>query len=312
MIFGAARVAVLVPCFNEAASIGKVVADFLAVLPRAQIYVFDNGSTDATCAVARAAGAVVGMERRRGKGHVLRRMFADVDADCYIMVDGDDTYDASVAGAVVRQVIEGGFDFVNVARRSSHVEAYRRGHRFGNRVLTGMVRWSFGRQSSDMLSGYKGFSRRFVKSFPAMSGGFETETELVVHALELRMPMCEISADYRERPAGSQSKLRTYRDGARIAWLISRLIKDERPLPFFGFLGAALCVLGTAISVPVVATYFRTGLVPRLPTALLSVALVLLGWLCIFAGIILDVVTKSRQEMKRLSYLSIGKFAEPQ
>ena len=235
-------------------------------------------------------------------------MFADIEADCYILVDGDDTYDASVATKVISTLTREGCDFVNVARVSTSTEAYRPGHRFGNLVLTQMVRSFFGRESSDMLSGYKGMSRRFVKSFPAMSGGFETETELTVHALEMRMPMAEIAAPYRERPSGSTSKLRTYRDGARIVMLISRLVKDERPLQFFGTLGLAVGCLGLLLGLPVVLTFFETGLVPRLPTAVLSVGLVVLAWLAIFAGLILDVVTKARQEFKRLTYLSIKRF----
>ena len=271
-------IAVLIPCFNEAAAIVSVVEGFRRALPSATVYVYDNNSTDGTGELAGAAGAIVRTEPQRGKGNVVRRMFADIDADCYLMVDGDDTYDASVAGEISDMVIRQGYDFVNVARSSTAVEAYRRGHRLGNRVLTEMVRSFFGRDTSDMLSGYKALSRRFVKSFPAMSGGFETETELTVHALEMRMPMAEIFAPYRERPAGSVSKLRTYQDGARIL-------------------------------MPVVFTFFETGLVPRLPTAVLSVGLVLIAWLSIFTGVILDVVTKARQELKRLTYLSIERHS---
>ena len=302
------RVAVLVPCYNESLTVERVVAGFRKALPTATIYVYDNNSTDDTARRATSAGAIVRIERRQGKGHVIRRMFADVEADCYVLVDGDDTYDPSVAPIVAGMIIQEGCDFVNVARVSTSTEAYRRGHRLGNLVLTQMVRWFFGRESSDMLSGYKGMSRRFVKSFPAMSGGFETETELTVHALEMRMPMTEIGAPYRERPSGSTSKLRTYRDGARIVMLISRLVKDERPLQFFGALGLAVGCLGLLLGLPVVLTFFETGLVPRLPTAVLSVGLVVLAWLAIFAGLILDVVTKARQEFKRLTYLSIRRF----
>lgn len=299
------RIAVLVPCYNEALTIVAVVEGFRAALPDASIYVYDNNSSDDTMRLAREAGAVVRIERRQGKGHVVRRMFADIDADCYILVDGDDTYDAGVSAQLGRMVLDEGHDFVNVARQSTAVEAYRPGHRFGNVALTAIVRAIFGRQTSDMLSGYKALSRRFVKSFPAMSGGFETETELTVHALELRMPVGEIAAPYRERPSGSTSKLRTYRDGTRILLLISRLIKDERPFQFFGTLGLTLGLFGILLGIPVVLTYFEIGLVPRLPTAILSVGLVVLGCLSIFAGIILDVVTKARQELKRLAYLSM-------
>ena len=259
------RVAVLVPCYNEATTIKLVVDGFRRAVPDATIYVYDNNSTDGTVARAREAGAIVRIERRQGKGHVVRRMFADIEADCYILVDGDHTYDASVAGRLAASVTEDGNDFVNVARVSAADEAYRPGHRFGNKVLTGMVRSFFGRETSDMLSGYKGLSRRFVKSFPAMSGGFETETELTVHALEMRMQMAEFSAPYRERPEGSTSKLKTYRDGTRILLLISRLVKDERPLQFFGTLGMLLCLFGVLIGLPIVLTFFETGLVPRLP-----------------------------------------------
>ena len=305
---GDARLAILIPCYNEGLTIGRVVASFRDALPEAAVYVYDNNSTDDTAEQARAMGAIVRIERRQGKGHVIRRMFADIDADCYILVDGDDTYDPCVASQVRGMITRDSYDFVNVARISTSTEAYRPGHRFGNVMLTQMVRSFFGREISDMLSGYKGLSRRFVKSFPAMSGGFETETELTVHALEMRMPMAEIAAAYKERPTGSVSKLHTFRDGARIVMLISRLIKDERPLQVFGSLGLLVGTLGILLGLPVVLTFFETGLVPRLPTAVLSVGLVMLGWLSIFAGLILDVVTKARQEFKRLTYLSIRRF----
>ena len=297
-------IAILVPCYNEASTIGLVIDAFNRSIPEAIVYVYDNNSTDGTAERAEAAGAIVKIERRQGKGHVVRRMFADIEADCYILVDGDHTYDATVAARLSTLVTHEGYDFVNVARTSTADNAYRPGHKLGNKVLTGMVRSFFGRETSDMLSGYKALSRRFVKSFPAMSGGFETETELTVHALEMRMPMAEFSAPYRERPEGSTSKLRTYRDGTRILLLISRLVKDERPLQFFGSLGIILCLCGVLIGAPIVLTFIETGLVPRLPTAVLSVGLVVLGWLSIFSGIILDVVTKARHEFKRLMYLS--------
>ncbi len=297
------------PCYNEATTIVSVVQGFRCELPSATVFVYDNNSTDGTAQLAESAGAVVRIERRQGKGNVVRRMFADIDAECYILVDGDDTYDPAVAQRVTQMVLVEGNDFVNVARVSTAALAYRPGHKLGNRVLTQMVRLFFGRETSDMLSGYKGLSRRFVKSFPAMSGGFETETELTVHALEMRLPMAEISAAYKERPSGSTSKLRTYRDGARILMLISRLVKDERPLQFFGSLGILICAIGCVIGFPIVLTFFETGLVPRLPSAVLSVGLVVLGWLTIFSGIILDVVTKARHELKRLTYLSISRSA---
>jgi glycosyltransferase involved in cell wall biosynthesis len=301
-------VAVLVPCYNEETTIGAVVSDFKVALPNARIFVCDNNSSDATAAKAREAGATVSFERRQGKGQVVRRMFADIEADLYILVDGDDTYDASAAQKLVDVMIGEGYDLVNVARETTAVDAYRPGHRLGNMVLTQIVRVVFGRETTDMLSGYKGLSRRFVKTFPALSAGFETETELTVHALELRMPIGEIVANYRERPQGSVSKLRTYRDGMRILFLIGRLIKDERPLQFFGLLGIAISIVGLILVAPVLITYFETGLVPRLPTAVLSLGCFMLGALSILAGIILDVVTKTRQEIKRLSYLSMLQF----
>ena len=304
-----AVIAILSPCRNEAATIAQVVEGFRTNLPGCDIFVYDNCSSDDTVARALAAGATVRSEQRQGKGHVVRRMFADIDADCYVLVDGDDTYDPAAAGEAVDLVLREGCDFVNIARVATGTAAYRSGHRLGNRVLNRIVQTFFGRQISDMLSGYKVLSRRFVKSFPAMSRGFETETELTVHALEMRMPMAEISAPYKERPAGSTSKLRTYRDGVAILLVISRLIKDERPLAFFGLIGLGVVLLGIVLSIPVIVTFFETGLVPRFPTAILSVGLIMLGWLSIFTGIILDVVTKARQEIKHLTYLSIDRRA---
>jgi glycosyltransferase involved in cell wall biosynthesis len=297
------KIAVLVPCFNEELTVGKTVTDFREALPLATIYVYDNNSTDHTVDSARAAGAVVRNEPRRGKGNVVRRMFADVDADVFVLVDGDATYDAKAAPRMVRRVIDERLDFVNGARVSQSMDAYRRGHRFGNYVLTAMVRSIFGRQFTDMLSGYKVFSRRYVKSFPAMSRGFEIETELTVHALELRMPSGEELTAYGERPSGSVSKLSTFRDGSRILRLIFDLIRNERPLQFFGLAGVALILVAVALAVPLVQTYFETGLVPRLPTAVLSVGLIIIGFLSFLAGLILDVVATMRSEMKRLAYL---------
>jgi glycosyltransferase involved in cell wall biosynthesis len=301
-------IAVLVPCYNEEITIGKVVTDFRSALPAADIYVYDNNSKDRTSDVARTAGAIVRQEARQGKGNVVRRMFADIEADVYVLVDGDDTYDAAVAGQLVERLIDDQLDFINGMRVSTAEAAYRAGHRFGNWLLTGLVREIFGRQFNDMLSGYKILSRRFVKSFPAMSSGFETETELAVHALELRMPSAEVETIYKERPPGSVSKLRTYSDGAQIMMLIARLVKDERPLRFFGVLGLALIALAIVLSIPLLSTYLETGLVPRFPTALLSVALVIIGVLCFFAGLVLDMTTKTRREMKRLIYLSLPIF----
>jgi hypothetical protein len=304
----APAIAILIPCFNEALTIARVIQGFRQGLPQARIYVYDNNSTDGTAGLAEDAGAEVRVERRQGKGHVVRRMFADIEADCYVLVDGDDTYDAEAAAAMSALVLEHGYDFINASRVTEAALAYRRGHRFGNRLLTRTVQLFFGRHTSDMLSGYKALSRRFVKSFPAMSGGFEIETELTVHALEMRMPMREIAAPYRERPTGSASKLRTVQDGMRILLLIARLVKDERPRQVFGLLGLAAGAAGLLLGLPVVLAFLDTGLVPRLPTAVLSVGLVLIGWLSIFAGIILDVVAKGRRETKRLAYLAVKRF----
>jgi glycosyltransferase involved in cell wall biosynthesis len=305
------RIAVLLPCLNEAAAITGVVRAFRAALPTATVYVYDNNSTDDTAALAAAAGAEVRHEPRAGKGNVVRRMFADLEADIYILADGDDTYDASAASRLLDQFLAEELDFLNAARVHESREAYRPGHRLGNFVLTKLVRAVFGRQLNDMLSGYKVLSRRFVKSFPAMSSGFEIETELAVHALELRMPMAEAAAAYAERPSGSASKLRTIRDGTRILLLIARLVKDERPLQFFGLLGLLLIVLGIGFGTPVVLNYLQTGLVPRLPTAVLSLGLIIIGMISIFSGLIMDMVTFSRREMKRLFYLSIPRSGRP-
>jgi glycosyltransferase involved in cell wall biosynthesis len=298
------NIAILVPCFNEELTVGKTVAAFREALPLATVYVYDNNSTDRTIAVAKAAGAVVRSETRQGKGNVVRRMFADIDADIFVLVDGDATYEAEAAPRMVGRAIDENLDFVNGARVSRSMEAYRRGHRFGNYVLTAMVRSIFGRQFTDMLSGYKVFSRRYVKSFPAMSRGFEIETELTVHALELRMPCAEESTTYGERPSGSVSKLNTFRDGARILRLIFDLVRNERPLQFFGLAGLVLILTAVALAIPIAETYLETGLVPRLPTAVLVVGLIVVGFLSSLAGLILDVVATMRSEMKRLAYLS--------
>ena len=299
------RVAVLIPCFNEEAAIGKVVTDFRLALPNAAIYVYDNNSTDHTMLEARAAGAVVRSEMLQGKGHVVRRMFADVEADFFVLVDGDDTYDATAAPRMLQVMLDHHCDMVSAARTTSHEGAYRLGHRLGNRVLTGMVRWVFGKGVSDMLSGFRVFSRRFVKSFPAMASGFETETEFTVHALALHMPMQEVAVSYRGRPAGSRSKLRTVSDGLRILRAILALIEQERPMQSFAVTALVLLLSGLLIGAPVVVTYLQTGLVPRLPTALLSTGLVLLAFLSLTCGLILDSVSRGRKELKRLAYLSI-------
>jgi glycosyltransferase involved in cell wall biosynthesis len=298
-------IAVLVPCYNEAMTIREVIAGFRSALPSAQVYVYDNGSTDNTSTIAEAAGATVRVEARRGKGNVVRRMFADVNADVFVLVDGDGTYDAAAAPALIDRLITDGLDFVNAARKPTDSRSFPAGHRLGNWVLSRLVRWIFGPQFSDMLSGYKALSRRFVKSFPAMSRGFETETELAVHALELRMPCGEEEAGYRQRPEGSESKLRTFRDGIKILMLILRLVKDERPLQFFSLISLLLFAIAGLLIVPVVVTYVETGLVPRLPTAILALGLVIIGTLSFFAGLILEMTTRTRQELKRLVYLSL-------
>jgi glycosyltransferase involved in cell wall biosynthesis len=303
-------VAVLIPCYNEAAAIAKVVADFRAALPRARIYVYDNNSSDGTVAAARDAGAVVRTEPLQGKGHVVRRMFADVEADVFVLVDGDDTYDAAVAPEMLRLMLDRQLDMVTGARLTEETAAYRRGHRVGNAVLTGLVRRIFGDRVSDMLSGYRVFSRRFVKSFPALAVGFETETEFTVHALELKMPIGEVVTAYRGRPPGSVSKLRTYADGVRILRAIVLLVKEERPLQFFAAIGGVLLLAGFGIGLPVVVEFLRTGFVARLPSAVLATGFVLLSFLTFVCGLVLDTVTHGRREMRRLAYLAItGKAA---
>jgi len=299
------RIAVLVPCYNEALTVAAVVAGLQATLPDAAIYVYDNNSTDGTAEVARAAGAEVRFEKAPGKGNVVRRMFADVEADWYIMVDGDATYDASAAPRLIATAIEGGYDMVNVAREEAGEKAYRRGHRFGNRLLTGLVGAIFGSRTRDMLSGYKVFSRRFVKSFPAMSSGFEIETELMVHVLELRLPVAEISAPYGERPEGSTSKLATYRDGFIILRLIGILVQRERPLEVFSAVAGLLMLVSLGLGLPVVWTFLETGTVPKLPTAVLSASLMLAAFLSVAVGLILSAITHTRREMKRLTYLAL-------
>lgn len=299
------KIAVIIPCYNEEHSIAEVVRGFSEALPGARIYVFDNNSTDDTVAIASAAGASIRREPLQGKGHVVRRMFADVEADAYVMADGDSTYDPSYAASMVNRLFDERLDMVVGTRAASHVDAYRTGHRFGNRLLTFAVANLFGNRFSDILSGYRVFSRRFVKSFPAMSTGFEIETELTIHALELQLPVAEIATPYRIRVTGSTSKLRTYADGFKIVRLIVVLYKNERPLKLFSTIAAVLLAVALALGIPLVITFIKTGLVPRQPTAILSTGLVLLSALSLVSGLILDTVTRGRREMRRLAYLSI-------
>jgi glycosyltransferase involved in cell wall biosynthesis len=300
----APRVAVILPCYNEEAAIAATVAGFRTALPQAAVYVYDNNSTDRTAEIARAAGAIVRLETMQGKGRVIRRAFADVEADIYVMADGDATYDAAAAPALIQRLLDEQLDMVVGARASEVEAAYRRGHRFGNRVLTGLLARLFGRSFSDILSGYRVFSRRFVKSFPILSTGFEIETEISIHALELRMPVAEIVTRYAARPEGSASKLSTWRDGWRILNTIVTLFRIERPVLFFGGIGLVLALLSLLLVAPLVATYIATGLVPRLPTAVLVTGLMIVAVLCFFTGLMLDTVVRGRLEVRRLAYLS--------
>ena len=298
------RIAVLLPCFNEETAIAATVAGFRAALPSATVYVYDNNSSDRTCELAAAAGAVVRTERQQGKGHVVRRMFADIDADVYLMADGDLTYDPKAAPAMVDQLLAEQLDMVVGTRKHEEKEAYRGGHVLGNRIFTGLLSGLFGRSFSDIFSGYWLFSRRFVKSFPVLSSGFEIETEISVHALELRMPVGEVETVYAARPEGSESKLSTFSDGWRILTTIVTLYRIERPVLFFGTIGALLLAAAILLSIPLVVTYLHTGLVPRFPTAILATGLVIVAVLCFFAGLILDTVTRGRREVRRLAYLA--------
>ena len=299
------KVAVLVPCHNEEATIGAVVRDFRAYLPEAIVYVYNNNSTDKTVEVALEVGAVVREESFPGKGNVVRRMFSDIEADIYVLVDGDDTYHAASSPKLIQHLIDKNLDMVNGARITEIAEAYRFGHQFGNWLLTTLVATIFGNQFRDMLSGYRIFSKRFTKSFPALSTGFEIETELTVHALELRMPVDEIDTPYKERPEGSVSKLSTYKDGFRILKTIALLVKEERPFQFFSGIALALLFTSLIAGWPVISEYIDTGLVPRLPTAILASGLMILSFASFVCGLILDTVTLGRREMKRMSYLRI-------
>ena len=305
------RIAVLLPCFNEEATIAATVAGFRAALPSSAIYVYDNNSRDRTREIATAGGAVVRSERQQGKGHVVRRMFADIDADVYVMADGDLTYDPGLAQAMVDLLLAEQLDMVVGTRRHQEKDAYRGGHVFGNRLFTGILGKLFGRSFSDIFSGYRVFSRRFVKSFPVLSSGFEIETEMSVHALELRMPVGEVETAYGSRPEGSESKLSTFGDGWRITKSIVTLYRAERPVLFFGSIGALLLIAALLLAVPLVVTYLDTGLVPRFPTAILITGMTIVAVLCIFAGLILDTVTRGRREVRRLAYLALPAPGKP-
>jgi glycosyltransferase involved in cell wall biosynthesis len=298
------RIAVLVPCFNEEAAVASVVSAFRKALPTAQIYVYDNNSKDRTAEVARAAGAEVRSERRQGKGHVVRRMFADIEADVYVLVDGDATYDAPSAPGMIERLVNDHLDMVVGLRVDQEQAAYRRGHRAGNWLLTSFLSSVFGQAFTDILSGYRVFSRRFVKSFPVLSDGFEIETELTVHALELAMPVAEVETPYYARPEGSVSKLNTWSDGFRILGTILRLYRSEKPLRFFTFIGLFLALVAIGLAIPLAVTYLEEGVVPRLPTAILSTGLMIVAVLSVSSGLVLDTVTRGRREMKLLNYLS--------
>lgn len=300
-----ATIAVLIPCYNEEAAIGKVVRDFRKHLPSASIYVYDNNSRDKTIERAREAGAIVRSETRQGKGNVVRRMFADIEADIYILVDGDDTYDAASAPRLAKKLIDEGLDIVSGRRIAVASDAYRPGHVWGNRMLTGLTAMLFQVKLLDMLTGYRVMSRRFVKSFPFTAEGFGIETELSVHAVRLRMPFAEVDTPYKERPAGSVSKLNTWRDGFRILFTIVSLVREERPMLFFNTIFVLLAMASLFFGIPVIKEYFETGLVPRLPSAVLAVGLMLLGFLALTSGVILDTVTQGRWENKRMAYLAI-------
>jgi glycosyltransferase involved in cell wall biosynthesis len=298
------RIAVLVPCYNEQAAVAAVVKGFRQALPTAQIYIYDNNSRDRTAEVAREAGAEVRTERRQGKGHVVRRMFADIDADVYVLVDGDATYDAPSVPRMIEKLLAEHLDMVVGLRVDQEQSAYRRGHRTGNWMLTSFLSSVFGQAFKDILSGYRVFSRRFVKSFPVLSDGFEIETELTVHALELAMPVAEVETPYYARPEGSFSKLNTWGDGFRILRTILKLYRSEKPLRFFSAIGAFLALVSIGLAIPILVVYLETGLVPRLPTAVLSTGLMIVAVLSVSSGLVLDTVTRGRREMKLLAYLS--------
>jgi Glycosyl transferase family 2 len=306
-----ARIAVLVPCRNEELTIGGVVSDFRRALPDAVVYVYDNNSEDRSAVEARTAGAVVRRERLQGKGRVVRRMFADVEADAYVLVDGDGTYEAKRAAELVSLVTSGEADMVSGARRPLGADSYRPGHQHGNRALTWILARLFRSTLRDLLSGYKVLSRRFVKSFPALSRGFEIETEMAVHALSLGMPIAEVDVPYGARPPGSESKLSTCRDGVAILRTIGNLVRQERPLAFFSLVGAVLVAASLALGIPLLVTFADTGLVPKLPSAVLACGIMVLAFLSFVAGLILDTVTRGRRELKLLQYMNVPMSARP-
>lgn len=298
------RIAAIVPCHNEAGAVGKVVADLQTSLPTATVYVYDNNSDDDTSAIARAAGAVVRFEGRQGKGNVIRRAFADIDADVYLLIDGDDTYDAMVAPDLVNELLDGPYDQVTGVRRQQSDSAYRSGHALGNRFFNTIVGLIFAHRVQDMLSGYRVFSKRFVRSFPALSRGFEIETELTVHSISARIPQTEMVVGFRDRAEGTESKLRTYRDGQRILRTLLKLAVHERPVPAYGILAGLLALVSLVLGLPIVLEFIDTGLVPRLPTALLASSLVILAVLAMISGMLMDILKKMRDESSRLAYLS--------
>lgn len=302
------QIAILIPCYNEAASIKSVVHDFRMALPNASIFVYDNNSTDETVPLAEEAGAVVRSEPIQGKGNVVRRMFADIEADIYVLIDGDGTYYVPAVQEMVQTLVDHNLDMVTGKRNKTAVSAYRLGHQQGNRLLTGLVTWAFGAGVSDMLSGYRVMSRRFVKTFPAHASGFEIETELTVHALEMRMLTAEVRAPYYPRPEGSESKLSTYRDGIRILRTIVNLVRDQKPLIFFTSMAAISLFAAISLAAPIFFEYLKTGLVPRFPTAILSMGLTLVTMVAFTAGLILDSVVRGRRELKRMHYLGMERF----
>ena len=298
-------IALLIPAYNEEKGIGSVIANFRQAIPNAQIYVYDNNSTDRTAQIARQLGAIVRQEPRQGKGYVVRRMFADINTDIYILVDADNTYEAPLAPTLVELLLHNNLDMINCARIPTTAGAYRPGHKFGNTLLSGIVRMIFGDTFKDMLSGYRVFSRRFVKSFPAMTTGFEIETELTIHALQLEMPIMEIPCEFQNRTEGSESKLKTYSDGFLILKTIANMVRQEKPLALFSFVSFLLSSLSLILAYPIIGTYIESGLVPRLPSAILSTGLMLGALFSMACGLVLDTVTRGRHEAKRLAYLSI-------